>query len=270
MNQSKWGRADYGVFRWREFPSILIFDTADYAVQDRMLKRLAFFSEKKGYRGTLASDAEIADQHGWNAHDYRAETLADFFNLAAAQNFPLLKEEIELRDYCAECGIIVPAGKGWKAGEGAIVSISRESPDYLRRRFMVHEGYHGVYFIDADFRDFTKKRWEALKLTPEGRDARSFILQFFDYQKYDIKDSYLVRNEFMAYLLQQSANAAVSYFGETLPSRVWKTEWRHPYMPAPDEDGKWPGLGKRLSGEAQVFSDYVNRRWGFAAGRLWP
>jgi hypothetical protein len=233
-----------------------------------MLKRLAFFTEKKGYRGRLASDAEIKDQHGWNAHDYSAASLAAFFDLAERQNFPLLKEEKELRAYCALSGIIVNTDKRWKPGAGAIISISRESPDYLRRRFMVHEGYHGIYFIDSEFRAFTKERLQRLKR--EEPDAWRFLAQFFDYQKYDLSDQKLVETEFMAYCLQQGVSAAGKYFGETLPRRVWETEWRRSRMPAPDpETETWPGLAAVFTAEAQAFSDYAKERWGFAAGRLW-
>ncbi|MDR2370060.1 MAG: hypothetical protein LBD71_01155, partial [Treponema sp.] len=69
--QEAWRDARYEIFRWEAFPSILVFDTADYGVQDRLLKRLAFFVEKAGFRGRLAPDSEIAGLHGWNAHDYR-------------------------------------------------------------------------------------------------------------------------------------------------------------------------------------------------------
>jgi hypothetical protein len=93
--EEAWRDRRYEVFRWENFPSLLIFDTADYAVQDRLLKRLAFFTEKTGFRGRLAPDDEIADLHGWNAHDYRAEDLAHFFQAARETNFPLLAEERE-------------------------------------------------------------------------------------------------------------------------------------------------------------------------------
>jgi len=89
----------------------LILETADYQVQDRLLKRLAFFLEKSGFRGRVASDAEIADIHGWNAHDYRAEDLARFFNDALQKEKEkneeiLTPEERELEALLAAEGII--------------------------------------------------------------------------------------------------------------------------------------------------------------------
>jgi len=45
-----WRDSRYEIFRWDRFPSFLIFDTASYVVQDRLVKRLAFFVEKTGFR----------------------------------------------------------------------------------------------------------------------------------------------------------------------------------------------------------------------------
>ncbi|MDR2521977.1 MAG: hypothetical protein LBC72_05445, partial [Spirochaetaceae bacterium] len=162
--QVSWRDERYELFRWERFPSILIFDFATLAVQDAMLKRLAFFAEKKGFRGRLARDAEIEELHGWNAHDYSAETLAAFFNLVKKQNFPIHKEEEELRHILLANNVIreTENGQSVAAGEGAIISITRESNEYLRILFMAHEGFHGIFFIDKDFRDFCAERWKNL------------------------------------------------------------------------------------------------------------
>jgi hypothetical protein len=262
--QSSWRRGDYEVFRWDSFPSLLIFDTADYAVQDRLLKRLAFFVEKAGYRGRLAGDDEIADQHGWNAHDYRARDLARFFEAARLERFPLLPEERELESILLAAQIIRREGDGIAAGEGGIISISRESEGYLRSLFMVHEGFHGIFFIDEEFREFTRRRWEGLDPA-----ARRFILSYFDYQHYDIKDEYLVVNEFMAHVLQQPVSRAGRYFGETLASRLDASSWRRTVLPEKDEStGTWPALAEAFLAEARAFDAYAAGRWGLGAGRV--
>jgi hypothetical protein len=92
-----WRDRRFELFRWDRFPEILIFDTASFAVQNRFFHRLAFFVEKAGFRGRLSPDAEITGLHGWNAHNYRAEDLANFFETARRTNFPLLPEERELQ-----------------------------------------------------------------------------------------------------------------------------------------------------------------------------
>ncbi|MDR1575874.1 MAG: hypothetical protein LBS37_07705 [Treponema sp.] len=261
--EEQWRDSRYELFRWEQFPSLLIFDTADYAVQDRLFKRLAFFTEKAGFRGRLAPDWEIADLHGWNAHDYRSEDLARFFEAARASNFPLLPEERELERILLDNGII-RSGGGISGGEGGIISISRESPAYLRSTFIVHESFHGLFFIDAEFRAFSRNRWE--NLSPP---AKRFITAYFDYQHYDIEDEYLVVNEFMAHILQQPPSRASRYFGEILPSRLETSPRRRAALPEKDPvTGLRPVLAEVFAAEAAAFSAWVNRRWGLSAGRV--
>ena len=269
-----WRDKRYEVYRWDRFPGILIFDTIDYAIQDRLLKRLAFFVEKAGFRGRLARDSEIADLHGWNAHDYRAEDLAAFFEAARKIDFPLLAEERELESLLLAAGIIRRnAASEIVTGRGAIISVSRESDKTdrsLRPRFMAHEGFHGLYFIDEDFRNFCRQRWE---LFPGY--AKKFLVSFFEFQAYDTKDPGLVVNEFMAHLLQQPVSQIGWYFGEYQPNRMISVSPRRASsLPEKEEvsaEGRryWPELAGAFTAEAEVFSHYVNQRWGLAAGRVW-
>jgi len=269
-----WRDRRYEVFRWDIFPEILIFDTANYAVQDRLFKRLAFFVEKAGFRGRLAHDGEIAELHGWNAHDYRAEDLAAFFEAARNINFPLLAEERELESTLFSAGILKRnSASEIIPGKGAIISVSRESDRTdrgLRPRFMAHEGFHGIYFIDEDFRNFSRQRWEVFP-----PHAKKFLLSFFDFQAYDTKDMNLVVNEFMAHVLQLPVSQIAWYFGEFQPNRmISASPWRRSSLPEREEltaDGRryWPDLARAFTEEAEVFSRYVNQRWGLAAGRVW-
>jgi hypothetical protein len=260
-----WRNSRYEVFRWEDFPSILIFDFADYAVQDRYLKRLAFYVEKAEFRGRLAEDREIANLHGWNAHDYRPQDLSAFFEAARVANFPLLPEERELEALLIKTGILKQDGNGVLGpGEGAIISISRESEDYLRFRLLTHEGFHGLFFIDEDFRNFSRLRWENLSPT-----AKRFILALFASIAYDVRDTNLMINELMAYCLQQSVSQAPRYFGEIQASRLDAIPFRRGALPPKDEaTASWPEIANAFRTEAAAFSAYVNRRWGLAAGQI--
>ncbi len=267
--QELWRHRDYEVFQWDRFPEILIFDTRSYEVQDRLFKRLAFYVEKAGFRGRLAQDGEIASLHGWNAHDYRSGDLADFFTTAEKTRFPLNREEQELRDILVARGIIKAGAEGsrtvYRAGEGAIISISRESAEYLRRLFMVHEAFHGLFFIDPDFQAFALERWTALDPV-----AKKFLVAYFRNRGYDTADAYLMKNELMAYCLQQGVAGAAQYFGKTLPERL--AEYPQHLMSMPEKDvssGTWPALAALFTAEAKAFSDYVFKRWGLEAGRVW-
>lgn len=267
--QELWRNQDYEVFQWDRFPEILIFDTQSYEVQDRLFKRLAFYVEKAGYRGRLASDAEIAPLHGWNAHDYRSKDLADFFNTAETTKFELNDKELQLRDILIGHGIIQKSPDGKKGyyipGKGAIISISRESDTYLRRLFMVHEAFHGLFFIDPDFQAFALDRWTHLDPV-----AQTFLLAYFKNRGYDTGDTYLMKNELMAYCLQQPVSGASLYFGKTLPERLFAfPQYRNSIPEKDDKSATWPTLATIFTAEARAFSNYVAQRYGLEAGRVW-
>ncbi|MHC6204392.1 hypothetical protein ACYULU_14525 [Breznakiellaceae bacterium SP9] len=268
INYPKGGWRDprFEVFRWEAFPDVLFFDTADYAVQERLFKRLAFFAEKPGFRGKLASDAQIAKLHGWNAHDYRAQTLAEFFELARQEAFPLLAEEQELKEILI-ANKIVKRGEDAKieAGTGAVVSISRQSNAYLRTLFTAHEGFHGIFFVDERFRDFSRTRYEGL--SPE---TLRFIRNYLEYDSYDISDGYLVINEFMSYVMQQPASLAYEYFGRTAAGRIDSSTRRRSILPPKDAaSNSWPSIGTAFGREAAAFSAYAKERWNLSAGQVW-
>jgi hypothetical protein len=249
----------YELFRWDSFPDIIILLFADYAEQDRMLKRLAFYAEKTGFRGRLATDREIAGLHGWNAHDYPAQTLARFFSLAESEKFPLGAREIELRDILLKNGVIKKDKDGWSEGKGAIISISLESSPALRKRFMAHEGYHGIYFTDADFRKKVKAVWEGV-----SPDLKEYILEFFDFKELDVTDPELMSNEFASYFLQTPAEETPEYFSGTVAD----------FLEADRKGGgKYRRFSKAHEGEilslAEELDAIVKNGYSLASGRVW-
>jgi hypothetical protein len=252
-------KGGYELFRWDAFPDVIILLFADYAEQDRMLKRLAFYAEKSGFRGRLAADGEIKGLHGWNAHDYPAQTLARFFSLAESENFPLGAREIELRDILLKNGVIKKAKEGWSAGKGAIISISLESSLALRKRFMVHEGFHGIYFTDEDFRKKVKAVWEGV-----SPDLKEYILEFFDFKELDVTDPELMSNEFASYFLQTPADETPGYFSGTVAD----------FLEADRKGGgKYRRFSKAHAGEilslAQELDAIVKNGYSLASGRVW-
>jgi hypothetical protein len=256
-----WRRSEFEVFSWDSFPSVLIFDTADYAVQDLLFKRLAFYVEKEGYRGKLLGDAELAGLHAYNAHDYRAESLASFFDAAAKADFALGDLEIELRDILVAEGVIVARGKGFAAGAGAIISISRESVPYLRYLFMAHEGYHGIYFVDPDFRAEVTRVFRSMDPRAIG-----FLETYFtvvDSLGYDTDDPYLMENEFMAYLMQQPLDRVGAYFTGVISERYLRfggEKELERYIAETD--------ASEFVRAASALNDYAFSRWGLAGGRV--
>ena len=210
--RSAWRRSDAEVFAWSRLPTVLIFDTATYEVQERFFRRLAFFVEKPETAGTVPSLESVEGRRSWNAHDYRAEDLASFFTRAAPG--PFTEEELLLRETLVAHGIISAGGDGFAPGTGAVLSISRESTDALRELLVTHEAFHGVFFALPAYRDACQAAWDAL-----SDDERAVWIGYFDLKGYNTADPYLVVNEFQSYLFQQE-RAAVPEFQAITLNRV--------------------------------------------------
>jgi hypothetical protein len=204
-----WRDGEAEVFAWPRLPGVLIYDTATYEVQERFFRRLAFFVEKPETAGTIPSLASVEGRRSWNAHDYRAEDLARFFSLAG--NAPLTDEESRLREALLAHGVIRGAGSSYEPGEGAVLSISRESTEQLRELLVTHEAFHGVFFTLPAYREACRSAWDAL-----AEDEREVWLAFFDLKGYNTADPYLMVNEFQSYLLQQERAEVQAFQAVTL------------------------------------------------------
>ncbi|MCK5006383.1 MAG: hypothetical protein KAR73_03280 [Spirochaetales bacterium] len=209
-----WRQKNYELFSWARFPEILIMDTSSYEVQSRFFKRLAFFVEKRGYRGRLVNNEEFDDLHGFNAHDYRAEDLARFFQAAREELFTLNPEEELLKEILLCNGIIRDEGT-FSPGRGGILSISRSSYPLLRRHLLTHECYHGLFFSLPEFRQAAIEAWEQL-----SENEKEFWRLFFRWVGYDTEDPYLTVNEYQAYLFQQPRSEVQNYFATLTASRL--------------------------------------------------
>ncbi|TVR68820.1 MAG: hypothetical protein EA427_09670 [Spirochaetaceae bacterium] len=216
-----WRREEFELFAWSAYPGILWMDHRDYGTQARMFTRLAFFVEKRGYQGRLLTDAQLENRHGWNAHNYRPEGLAAFFNTAHSTGFTLNREERELLEIVVARGLLVEnvgdeAGTPWLPGSGGILSISQDSFPALRRLLTVHEAMHGVFYEEPAFRRTAFDYWDHVLTQRE----REFWQLFFSWMTYDPDDRYLMVNEFQAYLLQQGEANANWYFGTRTADRL--------------------------------------------------
>ena len=215
-DRESWRNDEYELYSWNYFPDFLIIDTIDYSFQAKMFKRLAFYVEKPGSRGVIRTNEEIENLHGWNAHDYKAADLASFFNETEKLDFPLNREEELLEKILLKNNVIKKEGEVYAAGNGGILSVSRESSGYLRRIFITHEGYHGVFFSSPEFRKRCEVIWDEVE--PEMKE---FWKLFFEYKRYDTEDHYLLVNEFMAYNLQQPLDRVIPYyFGHIIPRLI--------------------------------------------------
>ena len=257
---SQWRTADYEIYEWDRFPQILFFDTRNYEVQDRLFRRLAFFVEKQGYKGKLLTNEELGDMHGYNAHDYSAESMARFFNKATELNFTLNEEELLLKRILIHNGLFEDDGIYVKANEGGLVSISRETPGWSRTNLLAHEGWHTIFFRDAEFRNYVSAVFYTFDST-----SRDFLIDYFKSQPslgYDTNDEYLMHNEFMAYIMQQRLSEVAKYFVHLanrstvieftpqLASYIIKTE------------------GRGFEDAAAALNDFVFDKYGIVCGNI--
>ena len=215
-SRDQWRDDEFEIFSWNLYPEILIIDTISYTVQSDFFKRLAFFVEKAGSAGRLLPDRELEGKHGWNAHDYLAEDLARFFSLAEEEAFILGDKELILREMLAANKVIRRENGQWLPGNGGLISLSQESSPRLRELFMIHEGYHGVFFSDADYRELCFSVWQGLSLTEQW-----FWREFLQLREYNSRDDFLVVNEFQAYLMQVLPERLEAYYWDyTVPGLV--------------------------------------------------
>lgn len=205
----RWRESSYELFSWSLYPQVLFVDTISYEVQSRFFKRLAFYVEKRGYRGTLLTDDELAGRHGYNAHNYNAVGLSSFFNAADRAGLRLNAEEELLRGIAESYGIIRWTDTGYEPGAGGVLGVSHESSLFptLRELLISHEAYHGVYYAEPSYVDAVDKLWEAL--LPDQQRYWRLLLSGL---QYDVSDEYLLRNEYHAFLLQQPLASASWYF----------------------------------------------------------
>lgn len=258
--QSYWRSKDFEVYEWDRFPGSLFFDTADYKVQADFFRRLAFFAEKTGFRGKILTDEELGDMHGYNAHDYSAESCAAFFTKAEQVKAALTDKELLLKDILLRNQIIIPDNGIYKAGSGAVISISRESQSWLRQSFIAHEAWHGVFFTNEDFRNAVAAVYYTVDY-----NTMAFMKGYWASQPglgYDQNDEYLMHNEFMAYLMQQPLNQIAKYF-------VHCAE-RGSVMTYQKELCEWVRRNEGITFEdaGSVLNTYAFDNWGLAAGRV--
>jgi len=259
--RSAWRGADWEVFRWNALPEVLIFDTASYAVQDEMFRRLAYYVEKAGFRGTVWSDADLGDRYGYHAHDYAAADLSRFFTDAERAGVQLNDRELRLRDFLARERVIrAAADAAWQpgTGAGAVLSISQESPPAQRALLLRHEAAHGVYFVRAGYREEIAAIWQAI-----GEPARHAWRTYLAALAYDASAEDLMRNEFQAYLAHNRRQNLGYYFGILVPARI------RGRVPAEPEAAAWFETGaEAIRGQYERVDGALQAAGGMRAGRL--
>jgi len=216
-SSKSWRYSDWELYRWESFPGIFVIDFLSYNIQSTMLKRLSFFVEKKGFTGKIHTFRELSGKTDWNAHNYKSEDLAAFFTIAQNENVVLTSAEIYLRNTLVANGIIKKRESGYSGdGNTGLISLSQESPPYLRSLLLTHEGYHGLFYAANGLRELVYILWE--NLAPEAKTMWTDYLRTANAWNYDHENEYLLRNELLGYLMQQKDFG--EYFDNTMFPRL--------------------------------------------------
>lgn len=210
-----WSNSKLEIYRYILVPEIIIIDTLNYSIQSDMFKRLAFFVEKKGYVGKIYEMDQLENESGWNAHDYNSIDLSEFFNKADNDNVTLTDGEKKLKNILLDTKILSRTKKGYSPGVGAVISISRSSSANFRHLILRHEIYHGLYFTSKGLRNYVGIVWEDLK-----KSSKQIITMFLDSLTYDVSNKELLKNEFLAYLLQRDEKETYKYFNSIVYNRL--------------------------------------------------
>jgi len=198
--EDSWRDQDFEFYIWDKLDKILIFDTADYAVQDKFFKKLAFFTEKQGYIGKIHSESTLADKHGYNAHNYSSSDLSAFFNMGINGNLNFY-EQLLLEILIAN-GLFVKRDQSLYPVAGGVISISYQSDSILRKHLLTHELLHGIFYTLPAYQKGVSRIWKSLS----AKEQEIWTL-FLSSNGYDTNNPNVRINEFHAYLLQQSVDS---------------------------------------------------------------
>ena len=98
--------------------------------------------------------------------------------------------------------------------------------------------------------------------TGQFRQIQDYLIGELDRLGYDRHDDYLMRNEFMAYLMQQNVRSVQDYF-------LKKAEWQTLNSRRPDLTGYVRDTNARpFLQAAEALNEWAFTHYGFAAGRV--
>ena len=166
------------------------------------LMRASLFAEGNfgGKRGAVAATSDMPYRRGLaeaGGHDLRSEHLEGFWRGAERA--------------CAEQGASYCATREERAlFEGYILPLLGAGRPFVLIAFpsraggsvVSHEILHAQYFLERPYRDATDRFWDERVTAPDKSAVKDALAW-----AYDVSDDVLVRNEFMAYVLEPGARA---------------------------------------------------------------
>lgn len=199
--------------------NIFIFDFPNLTMQGHTFNRATQFNEQqfKGapYAQVLNNEAlqKYMDAvRRTNAdfafgHDLLVSELVQFFNLVDRDKIGIFPEEVVLRDFLLEYGLIKQWRDFYQALKPDVVILSvpqkQERRDFepkvtalARYTIFSHEMAHAEFYTNKYYSDYCRKFWNNLSDT-----ERSAFINFFKKYNYQIDNAELLVNEMQAYLM---------------------------------------------------------------------
>jgi hypothetical protein len=209
------------LFQLAENPRIHVLDYESLHVQGRALNRIAAFIEwREAPKERVLDDqalTQMIERTSENpdtlffGHDYRATDLARFFTSAQRSGILLNEEEQSLLALLIDQGFMRADREGFTIipPEKVLIAIPRTQADNpktpqnesittpMRKTILSHELGHGEFFTNPDYVQYCKDFWRD-SLSVSQREAFTRFLA--SVQHYDVRNEYLLINEFQAYL----------------------------------------------------------------------
>ncbi len=207
------------VWQVADNPNVYVFDFPGLSLQGRSFNRITQFTEQQGnepypkvlnnldlnryYEAARRTQADFAF-----GHDVLISELVQFFNFASRDKVELNPEEIALRDFLIEQGLVrfwrgfyqsmkpevvvlaVPQVQDRKPSEPMITEGARYA-------ILMHEMAHGEYYSNTHYAKYCQRFWYET-LTENQRESFKRFLAAFNYA---VTNEELLINEMQAYLM---------------------------------------------------------------------
>lgn len=206
------------IWRLADNPNILIFDFPSLSEQGRSFDRITQLIDQfnEPYKRVMgnAEFVKYMDSLRRNfadfafGHDVLMSEFVLFFNLADRDKIELFPEEIAVRDFLIEQGLI----KTWRGiyqavkADQVVLSVPqmqerRENEPPInalaRRAIILHEVAHGEFYTNKYYADYCRKYWNSVL----NEEQRNHFKQFLSNYNYTLNADELLINEMQAYLM---------------------------------------------------------------------
>jgi len=206
------------VWNYADNPNIYIFDFPNLTHQGRTFNRVTQLTEQfsEPYKRVLSIDEILKYMESVRrtqadfafGHDVLVSELVLFFNLAERDKLEFFTEEMALRDFAIEQGLMKIWRGIYQAIQPDVVILSipqtqekRENEprvsELARRAIFTHEVSHGEYYANPYYAKYCQRFWAEM-LSDAQRDV---FKKFLSTYNYSINQDELLINEMQAYLM---------------------------------------------------------------------